>query len=64
MKQETDFLFDWLVKVIDSCTHQMQLDSAAVLVERYMEIQKDHTRYNDLRLRMVEKSHDIHYVVI
>jgi hypothetical protein len=64
MQQETDFLFDWLIKVIDSCNHQMQLDSAAVLVERYNEIQKDHTRYNDLRLRMVEKSHDIHYVVI
>jgi hypothetical protein len=64
MQQETDFLFDWLVKVIDSCNHQMQLDSAAVLVERYNEIQKDHTRYNDLRLRMVGKSHDIHYVVI
>jgi len=64
MQQETDFLFDWLIKVIDSCNHQMQLDSAAVLVERYKDIQKDEPRYTDLLLRMAEKSHDIHYVVI
>jgi hypothetical protein len=64
MQQETDFLFDWLVKVIDSCAHQVQLDSAAVLVERYKDIQKDEPRYNDLRLRMTEKSQEIHFVVV
>jgi len=64
MQQETDFLFDWLIKVIDSCAHQMQLDSAAVLVERYKDIQKDEHRYTDLLLRMAEKSHEIHFVVI
>lgn len=64
MQQETDFLFDWLIKVIDSCAHQMQLDSAAVLVERYKDIQKDEHRYNDLLLRMAEKSQEIHFVVI
>ena len=42
----------------------MQLDSAAVLVERYREIQKDEARYTDLLLRMAEKSQDIHYIVI
>jgi hypothetical protein len=64
MQQETDFLFDWLIKVIDSCAHQVQLDSAAVLVERYKDIQKDEPRYNDLRLRMTEKSQEIHFVVV
>lgn len=64
MQQQNDFLYDWLIKVIDSCAHQMQLDSAAVLVERYKDIQKDEHRYTDLRLRMAEKSQEIHYVVI
>ena len=64
MQQETDFLFDWLIKVIDSCAHQIQLDSAAVLVERYKDIQKDEHRYTDLLLRMAEKSQEIHFVVI
>jgi hypothetical protein len=64
MQQETDFLFDWLIKVIDSCAHQMQLDSAAVLVERYKDIQKDEHRYTDLLIRMSEKSQEIHFVVI
>ena len=44
MQQETDFLFDWLIKVIGSCTHQMQLDSSSVLVDRYKDIQKDDPR--------------------
>jgi hypothetical protein len=58
-----DHLYDWIAKIIDSCNHQVQLDSAAVLVERYLEIQKDEQKHTELCLRLDKRSMEIHYVV-
>jgi hypothetical protein len=62
MKQ-ADYLYDWIIKVIDSCNHQVQLDAAAVLIERYLEIQKDTEKHLELCLHLDKRSMDIHFVI-
>ena len=62
MKQ-ADHLYDWIAKIIDSCDHQVQLDAAAVLVGRYLEIQKDEQKHTELYIRLDKRSMEIHFVV-
>ena len=61
--QNTDVVFEWLCKVIDTCYHDFHFDSVDNLINLYYERTKNEGNRITLQLLRTQKWNDIHHIL-
>lgn len=60
MKNE---LFDWITKIIDSCTDDFHFEGADNIIELFNEKFKDEEMYFQLKMKRTDKWNTIHAII-
>ncbi|MFY8160843.1 MAG: hypothetical protein ACOVNU_05895 [Candidatus Kapaibacteriota bacterium] len=56
--------YDWICRIIDTCTHQFHFDAIDRLVTLYSEIYKDDESIYSLKMIAAQKYNAIHNILI
>jgi hypothetical protein len=60
MITEPDTTFDWIVRIIDTCTHDFHFMSVDNLIELYYLKTANEDKYIDLQLLRIQKYKQVH----
>lgn len=56
-------LFDWIIKIIESCTDDFHFEGADRVIELFNDKFKDEEMYFELKMSRTEKWNQIHAIV-
>lgn len=56
-------LYEWLVKIIDTCCHDFHFEAVDNLIELYYERVKDEAKKTELQMLRQNKWNEIHYIL-
>jgi hypothetical protein len=62
MKTDSDTIYDWVVRIIDTCNNDFHFESVDKLIELYYNKTKDESRYIDLQLLRHSRYKDVHSI--
>lgn len=62
MSDRTD-TFEWIVKIIETCTNTFHIDACDKLIEYYNNIETDEDKILELKLRLKDKWNNVHNVL-
>jgi len=56
-------LYDWIVRIIDTCCHDFHFEAVDNLIALYYERVKDDNKKTELELLRINKWNDIHFIL-
>jgi hypothetical protein len=60
---EKDTIYDWVAKIISTCTHDFHFEAVDRLLELYYEREKDDVKLTELRMLKKIKWDEIHNIL-
>ena len=60
---EKDTIYDWVAKIISTCTHDFHFEAVDRLLELYYEREKDDVKLTELRMLKKIKWDEIHGIL-
>ena len=63
MKTDTDTVYDWIVRIIDTCNNDFHFESVDNLIELYYKKTYNEDGYIDLQLLRWQKYKDVHTIL-
>ena len=61
--ERTETIFDWVAKIITSCTDDFHFEAVDRLIELYFEREKDESKQTELKLLKKIKWDEIHDIL-
>jgi hypothetical protein len=61
--ERNDTIYDWVAKIISTCTHDFHFEAVDRLLELYYEREKDDIRLTELRMLKKIKWDEIHDIL-
>lgn len=58
-----DHIYEWLVRVIDTCYHDFHFEAIDNLIALYYEREKDQAKKDELELLRAKKWNEIHMIL-
>lgn len=58
-----DHIYDWIVRVIDTCYHDFHFEAIDNLIKLYHEREKDEAKKTELELIREKKWNEIHMIL-
>jgi hypothetical protein len=63
MSNESPEIYDWIVKIIDTCKTPFHFDAVDRLIALYYEREKDEAKMIELNLMKKQKWNEIHFIL-
>jgi hypothetical protein len=63
MKDNSDNIYDWIGKIIQTCTHDFHFEAVDNLIDLYFEFCKDENKTLELKIQRQQKWNDIHDIL-
>ena len=61
--EKNDMIFEWVKKIIDTCTHDFHFEAVDRLICLYYERQKDEEKHTELRMLKKIKWYELHDIL-
>lgn len=61
--ENKDHIYEWIVKVIDTCYHDFHFEALDNLINLYYDRVKDEVKKNELEMLRAQKWNEIHMIL-
>lgn len=63
MEKRIEPIYDWVCRIIDTCSHDFHFEAVDRLIDLFYEREKDEAKKLDLQIRKQHKWEEIHYIL-
>ena len=63
MEKRLESIYDWVCRIIDTCSNDFHFEAVDRLIDLFYEREKDEAKKIELQLRKQDKWNEIHYIL-